>query len=88
MPDREKVKAFLTHLSLNAYEYKQSDDTVCGYDYLEVERIADDALDLLKKQEPMEPITDKWRNYICPVCGDRLRGGKFCMNCGQAVKWE
>ena len=51
MPDREKVKAFLLHLSLNAYEYKQSDDTVCGYDYLDVERISGDALALLKEQE-------------------------------------
>ena len=59
----------------------------------------DDALALLKAQEPVEPIT-KNRAYFCgnPCCGrilaDMVPSGapthkiKYCSECGRAVKWE
>ena len=73
MPDREKV--------INALECgycnfpKQMDCKNCPYEKIcyhdkACSLMLRDALALLKKQEPMEPITDKWRNYVCPVCGE------------------
>lgn len=49
--DREKIIDFLQHISLNAYEYMDANNEVLGYPYLDAERIADDALALLKEQE-------------------------------------
>ena len=48
------------------------------------ERICTDALALLKEQEP---ITDRMRNRICPNCGTILKG-RYCHECGQAVKFQ
>lgn len=54
-----------------------------------------DALALLKKQEPVKPILKReWENklyndYECPVCGnDICYGQRFCSVCGREVKWE
>lgn len=49
--------------------------------------MARNALELLEEQEPVDPKTDKMRNRICPKCNTVLRG-RFCHECGQAVKWE
>lgn len=58
-----------------------------------------DALELLKAQEPVEPIA-KNRAYFCgnPCCGrilaDMVPSGapthkiKYCSECGKAVKWK
>lgn len=46
-----------------------------------------DALSLLKKQEPAEPILDSFLHKRCPSCRALLKG-KYCHECGQAVKWE
>ena len=41
-----------------------------------------------------EPVYSNDRFYDCPCCGQRLsrtypnKDIKFCLNCGQAVKWE
>lgn len=54
-----------------------------------------DALDLLAKQEPMEPIRGEAEDmpgiafYVCPACKigiDYL--DKFCCHCGRPMKWE
>ena len=51
----------------------------------------DDALGLLKAQEPVEP---KWRKgyAYCGQCGYKLHWiveqNNFCPNCGKVVKWE
>ena len=51
MTDMEKVIDFLQHISLNAYEYRDANNEILGYPYLEAEQIADDALALLKEQQ-------------------------------------
>lgn len=55
-----------------------------------------DALALLKKQEPVKPVFERTfisniEIYDCGKCGTSLGAkgiAKYCMNCGQAVKWE
>jgi hypothetical protein len=69
--------------------------------HIESARIIDDAIDLLKRQEPIE--VDEWPNeFLCPMCKTRLAGHShddcvlletddtpnYCWLCGQAVKWE
>lgn len=58
-------------------------------------RLAHDALALLKSQEPVEPIFERTfisdiEIYDCGKCGTSLGAkgiAKYCMKCGQAVKW-
>lgn len=68
--------------------------------YCDVERLCDDALALLREQEPQEPhyceADDSW---ICGNCGETVGydefnpGGidpvrnKYCPECGRKVKW-
>lgn len=42
---------------------------------------------LLKLQEAVEPILDSFLHKRCPSCRTLLKG-KYCHECGQAVKWE
>lgn len=42
---------------------------------------------LLKEQEAVEPILDGFLHKWCPSCRKLLKG-KYCHECGQAVKWE
>lgn len=66
----------------------------CSYDaghpYNEcVEMLLRDALELLKAQEPIEPIKHLSTGQICGSCKKvLLRKYKYCPACGQAVKWE
>ena len=59
-----------------------------------------DAIALLKEQEPVEPSIDV-DTYVCPNCGHRLEHQgmlgdnmifderyNFCPACGKAVKWN
>ena len=52
--------------------------------------IADDALLLLKEQEPVKPVNEEC--YMYPRCGNckawLLRSDNFCSECGKKVKWE
>lgn len=58
----------------------------------------EDALALLKAQEPVEPkmmeFVDKgvtWEKYevpTCGVCGALLGDALFCPMCGSEVKWD
>lgn len=55
-----------------------------------------DAFALLKAQEPVEPVFERQfmsciNIYDCGKCGTSLGAkgiAKYCMACGQAVKWE
>lgn len=58
--------------------------------------LMDDALALLKEQEPVEPKKrdvdygnlKSWA-WICGVCGgDVIWGRRYCPDCGRAVKWN
>ena len=44
------------------------------------------AIVALEKQIPKTPI-DKIMYKECPICGS-VDLGKYCMECGQAIKWE
>ena len=60
----------------------------------------DDAIALLKAQEPVKAVADGEDSYMCNNCGTVIGwaelepGGieevkyKFCPECGRAVKWE
>ena len=56
----------------------------------------DATLELLKAQEPVTPVFERQfmtsiEIYDCGKCGKSLGAkgiAKYCMNCGQAVKWE
>lgn len=63
--------------------------------YRELLERTDDALTLLKAQEPKSPIIKEnsygWKFYYCPSCGKEFYQNNkfsFCEKCGQAVKWE
>ncbi len=63
------------------------------------ERLVDDILVLLKEQEAIKPDVDSEGTCTCRNCGETVgwypagckipvRLGKFCSECGQAVKWN
>ena len=101
MPDREKViKGLECHRIDNNHRINCAD---CPY-YVDddnhircVNDLHDDALELLKEQEAVEPIKplDKDDDYtfMCSnckgelFCGDVIRDN-FCPTCGRSVKWE
>ena len=67
----------------------------CEYDKdgLCIQHWGNDALALLKVQEPKYPIKKQskhgWFSY-CPKCGiilNEMARPKYCSECGQAVKW-
>ena len=55
-----------------------------------------DIMELLKAQEPVKPVFERQfmsniELYDCGKCGTSLGAkgiAKYCMKCGQAVKWE
>lgn len=58
------------------------------------DQFIDDALELLKGQEPVEPHIKKNKSgtswwYSCGNCNMALDpNDKYCRNCGRAVKWD
>ena len=92
MPDREKVEEWARDFIAYADELDIARDAYRG-----IMEYIDDALALLKEQEPVKPkrvlgVLPDW--YHCGVCGmDMLDTGdgyrpKYCPQCGRAVKWE
>lgn len=74
-------------------DHCQYGDKVDGHECLD--SLHEDALALLKAQEPVEPIPGLWDRdiqlYKCGACGGEIGAGgiaKYCFHCGQAVKWE
>lgn len=93
MPDREKV--------IKGLEVCTASGSNCdGCPYFEpVETILcacpmmDDALALLREQEPVKPqkmLDGVWSYERCGACGNVLyeRGFAYCPWCGKAVKWD
>lgn len=60
----------------------------------------DDAIALLKAQEPVAPELQSGGNYVCgncgmytvgyihPLTGESVATWKYCGSCGKKVKWE
>ena len=75
--------------------YSDESELYCAYNHLLFE-----AIELLKAQEPIEPIEfyddtkcvedyNRTLAWKCGKCGHYIGGAdNFCANCGQAVKWE
>ena len=86
MADREKVIVELTAEIENASHCRH-----CG-----LAVTMENALSLLKEQEPIAPKLIKMYPhdiYECGNCGHRSVGSKdykakYCPECGQAVKWN
>lgn len=90
MPDVEKVISKLEEL----LEYSRYNDSV-GWNPDNDTETLENALALLKAQEPMKPVVKEnsygWKFYYCPSCGKEFYQNNkfnFCEKCGQAVKWE
>lgn len=93
MQDRKTVMSWLEGLAQDDWPMFHSDS--------EVQNIAQAALTLLKRQEPIllenqhKPYGDflnanaPWISR-CPKCGKKVEGKqtRFCKYCGQGVKWE
>lgn len=84
MPDREKVirhfqDAIVASGNNNKWRFVRLD-------------IVEEAIDLLKEQEPVKPKYEDFfgsRIAICENCGDCLmKYKKYCPGCGRKVKWE
>ena len=95
MDMREKtVKAL--EKAIQCFERYSGDEYGREYNYTHVEvEVLEDAVALLKAQEPVEPIPGLWDRdiqlYKCGACGGEIGAGgiaKYCFHCGQAVKWE
>jgi hypothetical protein len=51
-------------------------------------KLKEDALDMMKEQEAIKPITEH-KLFLCPVCKNTLfREQKFCHECGKRIEWE
>ena len=99
MPNREKVMWSLARCSCGVPDACSD----CYYDNLPpkicVQHLTNDALVLLKAQEPIAPVVEcdeypdctpnGFELYYCGACGDDIADGqKFCSNCGRQVKWK
>lgn len=100
MPDREKV--------IKGLEYCMGGCQVscfkCPYreighqppDCLDNCMILQDAVELLKEQEPIKPDKEKIMDcfsyfvevYHCGKCGKDVTGCNYCPSCGRKVKWK
>lgn len=95
-PDREKVIKGLECLITNEVPcdgcpYNEGENSSC------LRNIANDALELLKEQKPVEPEGENCGecgytlhriNYDGPDKELRHEWFRFCPSCGKAVKWE
>lgn len=63
----------------------------CYYSDSELRLLAKDALELLKAQEPIQPIRSPYGEWLCGNCMreiDKYAGDYHCPGCGREVKWE
>lgn len=100
MPDvKEVIKSLET--AVKNFERYSGDEYGREYDYARVGVDGlENALALLKAQEPVEPVVDK-DTWKCGNCGHTLEHQQllgdnvlfheqynYCPECGRAVKWE
>ena len=96
MVDREKVIKNLEELLV----FSRYNDSVEWNPYNDTETL-EDAIALLKEQEPADPIPTEDDDWICGACNNSVVGTEeldaggfvpirfnYCPNCGQAVKWK
>ena len=99
MSDREKVIEWLKEISLRPCDFTTED-----FDVTQTEHLADDALALLREQEPVKKEPVRFRvcragvsNYpfwdcVCDGCGYKTSTAhtnwKYCPVCGLEVKWD
>ena len=94
MPDNKKV---IDHLLIirtwnevgKAYAYDEMDKK----EKTKTVKWIDDALELLKEQEPVEPIpptdgSDLWKCGNCNHQLFRCTHQRYCEMCGRQVKWK
>lgn len=99
MIDREKVIKGL-EICANRVPGKY-DCTECPYEingnWCEI-NLTNDAISLLKEQEPVKPIINEYGEAFC-VCGENVGiipnsknlpkiRSKYCSECGRRMKWE
>lgn len=95
MIDREKVLSGLKSCADRTGALCRT----CPYDFVHNENcmgdMARDALELLKKQEAVEPILkregrNKYYNYyVCPRCDEEVvYDQNYCPECGAKFMWE
>lgn len=87
MPDLEKVIKGLERVSNDIVDgYITEPDMACN--------TINDAISLLKAQEPVEPVRRRRHGQIgyscfCGMCGYGIgRNEKYCALCGKEAKWE
>ena len=94
MIDREKVANGLCHCLL--YNGSCVD---CPYDGPNCQNdVLDDALALMKEQEPIKPTINEYGEAYC-ICGENVGiipnskdlpkiRSKYCSECGRRMKWD
>ena len=95
MPDRETIITRLQIINTWAtVDLRSPKEPIWSYRTLEdVQQWTNDAIALLKEQEPAMPTWRQGKAY-CGKCGQRLprkradREINYCGYCGQAVKWN
>lgn len=87
MTDREKVEEWARDFKAYVDELDIARD-----DYRGIMEYIDDALALLREQEPVKPIAEGKRPYRwfrCGNCEEPLYGPwNYCPKCGRKVKWD
>ena len=98
--DRETVITHLQIIHVWARFARERDLQFFTAKHLEdIATWTDDALNLLKEQEAVEPDVDSEGTCTCRNCGENVgwypvgskepvRLVKFCSECGQEVKWN
>jgi hypothetical protein len=78
------------------------DCKTCPYERVNgcYKQIIEDALTLLREQEPVAPKLQSGGNYVCgncgmytvgfvhPLTGESVQTWKYCGKCGKKVRWD